>query len=483
MAERRSNRAKKSVDYSKFGDGDDIDDDFRDSTPPPSKKQKISSKEKNEKKKDSSSTANDNKKRVNSRASLKDDIYDIELQAALELSMSESQSSQEAPTLELEPRVPEVDPHVVCISDENEPPPNLNKVKEPVKVVSRKSDPTMDEIEVLGTVYEEEAAPAKSKRRAATSKAKKIKSDDDVIDIAVMDKLCYSSDSDFDAEDENLDEKSDDVDDEDFSDDDDDDSDFGDLEKKSKSKAKSKEKKTTTPSRTESRTASANKKTALLKPASNQKKNVRALPSGNKELCRTPGLSSTCKSPLTGVHIKSPNSSIRLADKVQPVPVFFNSATMAEQTEKSFQKQPHVFLNKKSTQLSAKGKKNIRHTKNIGLGFKTPREAIEGTYIDKKCPFTGNVSIRGRILTGVVAKMKMQKTIVIRRDYLRYVKKYNRFEKRHRNLSVHLSPCFRDVAIGDVVTVGECRPLSKTIRFNVLKVTKAAGTKKGFQKF
>lgn len=53
-------------------------------------------------------------------------------------------------------------------------------------------------------------------------------------------------------------------------------------------------------------------------------------------------------------------------------------------------------------------------------------QAVEGTYIDKKCPFTGNVSIRGRILTGVVQKMKMQRTITIRRDYLHYVKKYNR---------------------------------------------------------
>ncbi|KAG5327051.1 RS11 protein, partial [Acromyrmex heyeri] len=70
-------------------------------------------------------------------------------------------------------------------------------------------------------------------------------------------------------------------------------------------------------------------------------------------------------------------------------------------------------------------------------------QALEGTYIDKKCPFTGNVSIRGRILTGVVQKMKMQRTIVIRRDYLHYIRKYNRFEKRHRNMSVHLSPCFR----------------------------------------
>ncbi|PSN50379.1 40S ribosomal protein S11 [Blattella germanica] len=149
------------------------------------------------------------------------------------------------------------------------------------------------------------------------------------------------------------------------------------------------------------------------------------------------------------------------------------------ETERAFQKQPHLNLNRKLGQK----KKALRRFRNVGLGFKTPREAIDGTYIDKKCPFTGNVSIRGRILTGVVQKMKMQRTIVIRRDYLHYIRKYNRFEKRHRNMSVHLSPCFRDVEIGDVVTVGECRPLSKTVRFNVLKVSKGTGTKKSFKKF
>ncbi|XP_066150424.1 small ribosomal subunit protein uS17 isoform X2 [Euwallacea fornicatus] len=152
---------------------------------------------------------------------------------------------------------------------------------------------------------------------------------------------------------------------------------------------------------------------------------------------------------------------------------------MADQTEKAFQKQPTVFANPKA----AAKKKVVRLSRNVGLGFKTPREAVEGHYIDKKCPFTGNVSIRGRILTGVVQKMKMQRTIVIRRDYLHYIRKYNRFEKRHRNMSVHLSPCFRDVEIGDVVTIGECRPLSKTVRFNVLKVTKGSSSKKSFRKF
>ncbi|XP_049881110.1 40S ribosomal protein S11 isoform X2 [Pectinophora gossypiella] len=159
---------------------------------------------------------------------------------------------------------------------------------------------------------------------------------------------------------------------------------------------------------------------------------------------------------------------------------FFSlSSKMADQTEKAFQKQPTVFLARKG----GLKKKDMRHHKDVGLGFKTPREAIEGTYIDKKCPFTGNVSIRGRILTGVVQKMKMQRTIVIRRDYLHYLPKYNRFEKRHRNMSVHLSPCFRDVELGDIVTIGECRPLSKTIRFNVLKVSKGKGSKKSFKKF
>merc|ERR1712240_163534 len=157
------------------------------------------------------------------------------------------------------------------------------------------------------------------------------------------------------------------------------------------------------------------------------------------------------------------------------------------QTERAYQKQPTIFQNKKRVLVPEGGKeakeKLPRYYKSVGLGFKTPREAIDGTYIDKKCPFTGNVSIRGRILTGVVMKMKMARTIVIRRDYLHYIRKYNRFEKRHRNMSVHLSPAFRDVTLGDIVTVGECRPLSKTVRFNVLKVTKSGASKKGFDKF
>jgi len=142
---------------------------------------------------------------------------------------------------------------------------------------------------------------------------------------------------------------------------------------------------------------------------------------------------------------------------------------MDVQNEKAFQKQPTVFLAKKRT-LGKKSKGKLRWFRNVGLGFKTPREAIEGTYIDKKCPFTGNVSIRGRILRGVIISTKMNRTIVIRRDYLHWIKKYNRYEKRHTNIAAHLSPAFKDAKVGDIVTVGQCRPLSKTVRFNVLRV-------------
>ena len=135
------------------------------------------------------------------------------------------------------------------------------------------------------------------------------------------------------------------------------------------------------------------------------------------------------------------------------------------QVEKAFLKQQGISLVSGIKLKKRKG--GVRYYRDIGLGFKTPRSAIEGEFIDKKCPFTGNVAIRGRILKGTVISTKMTRTIVVRRDYLHYIKKYNRFEKRHTNISAHCSPAFK-VTVGDVVTIGECRPLSKTVRFNVV---------------
>ena len=64
-------------------------------------------------------------------------------------------------------------------------------------------------------------------------------------------------------------------------------------------------------------------------------------------------------------------------------------------------------------------------------------------------------------------------------DYLHYIKKYGRFEKRHKNTPIHVSPAFR-VKVGDEILAGQCRPLSKTVRFNMLRVIRSSGGKKAF---
>jgi small subunit ribosomal protein S11e len=154
-----------------------------------------------------------------------------------------------------------------------------------------------------------------------------------------------------------------------------------------------------------------------------------------------------------------------------------------DQNEKAYQKQDAVFVARKRA-IGAQKTKAMRFTKSVGLGFKTPATAIEANYVDKKCPFTGDVSIRGRILKGLIISTKMKRTIVVRRDYLHYITKYRRFEKRHKNIAVHCSPAF-PVKEGDVVTIGQCRPLSKTVRFNVVahEPQRVISGKKSFRVF
>ena len=106
--------------------------------------------------------------------------------------------------------------------------------------------------------------------------------------------------------------------------------------------------------------------------------------------------------------------------------VSYNSIlTIDLQNQAAFQKQDKFSYRK----VHLLGKKtNQRWYADMGLGIKTPERAIRGKYIDKKCPFTSAVTIRGSILKGLVISTKMQRTIIVRRDYLRYVKKYRRYD-------------------------------------------------------
>ena len=100
------------------------------------------------------------------------------------------------------------------------------------------------------------------------------------------------------------------------------------------------------------------------------------------------------------------------------------------------------------------------HARDIGIDVPLPQK----TCTDEHCPFHGKLSVRGQILEGVVVSTEMQRTAVVERQYLRYLQKFERFEKRTHRMNVHAPPCL-GLAVGDRVTVMECRPLAKTVHF------------------
>ena len=100
----------------------------------------------------------------------------------------------------------------------------------------------------------------------------------------------------------------------------------------------------------------------------------------------------------------------------------------------------------------------------IGLTVKKPESECK----DAKCPFHGKLKVRGKIIDGLVANDKMQKTITVTTNYLYYQKKYRRYEKRTGRHHAHNPDCIAAKA-GDRVRIAECRPLSKTVSFVVIE--------------
>jgi small subunit ribosomal protein S17 len=104
----------------------------------------------------------------------------------------------------------------------------------------------------------------------------------------------------------------------------------------------------------------------------------------------------------------------------------------------------------------------------MSLTFKKPKKTCD----DINCPFHGELSVRGRVLEGVVVSAKMDKTVVVERDYLLYIRKFKRYERRRSRISSHNPPCI-DVKEGDRVIIAESRPISKTVGFVVVEKVEA----------
>jgi small subunit ribosomal protein S17 len=101
-----------------------------------------------------------------------------------------------------------------------------------------------------------------------------------------------------------------------------------------------------------------------------------------------------------------------------------------------------------------------KEARNIGLNVKPPSDSCN----DKDCPFHGTLPVRGQVIMGTVVSTKRQNTVSVEREFMHYVKKYERYEKRTSTYHAHCPPCI-NLTVGDTVRIAECRPLSKTVSF------------------
>jgi small subunit ribosomal protein S17 len=101
----------------------------------------------------------------------------------------------------------------------------------------------------------------------------------------------------------------------------------------------------------------------------------------------------------------------------------------------------------------------------VGIDVQEPKEKCD----DPNCPFHGSLPVRGQIVDGIVTSNKAERTITVERSFYKFIRKYERYEKRKSKITAHKPDCIQ-VNVGDVVKIAECRPLSKTKHFVVLEV-------------
>lgn len=108
--------------------------------------------------------------------------------------------------------------------------------------------------------------------------------------------------------------------------------------------------------------------------------------------------------------------------------------------------------------------RKAKRTRDIGVDVVPPKKVCT----DVNCPFHGTLSVRGQIMECEVVSDRMAKGAVVKRARLRFVRKYERYEKMSSRYSVHNPPCI-DAKKGDKVKIMECRPLSKTKSFVIIE--------------
>ncbi len=102
------------------------------------------------------------------------------------------------------------------------------------------------------------------------------------------------------------------------------------------------------------------------------------------------------------------------------------------------------------------------------IGIKDVK-APENTCKDIKCPYHGSLSVRGRTFIGTVKSDKMTNTVAVEWPRMVKVSKFKRYVIKRSRVKAHNPECIK-AKTGDKVLISECRPLSRTKSFVVLKV-------------
>lgn len=111
--------------------------------------------------------------------------------------------------------------------------------------------------------------------------------------------------------------------------------------------------------------------------------------------------------------------------------------------------------------------------KNIGMGVTAPKKSCE----DPKCPFHGELKVRGKVFVGTIIAAKMQKTATVEWNRRVLLPKYERYTKKRTRVKARNPDCIK-AEEGDVVKIMECRPLCKTVNFVIIE---NLGKEKGFK--
>lgn len=111
-------------------------------------------------------------------------------------------------------------------------------------------------------------------------------------------------------------------------------------------------------------------------------------------------------------------------------------------------------------------------SKNIGITATRP----DGQCQDPKCPFHGSLRLHGRTFIGTVLAARSAKTATVGWERRYPIPKYERYERRYTKLHAHNPSCI-NAQEGDIVTLAETRPLSKTKHFVIIQKSKPTKVK------